>query len=154
MSLDNIPIGLYTHPVRPSRGRSHETHEGGDGCGARAFRSRQPGLPGASGLRPTGTNDPCARSSLKRFRPCPGRNRDAGATEDASAARGQKTPPWSAAGRAPFRQRVPASRKSADRIGCATRRSIPLSAWEGQGRRADPAPMPKNAGDDAWLFDK
>jgi hypothetical protein len=72
--------------VLPNRGRFHETHASGVGCGARGsgLVSR---LPGGLGAPPYGHYDPCAGSQLD------GRSEPKGSIRFASAARGQRDSP-------------------------------------------------------------
>ncbi len=61
--LDSIPIGLYTHPVPPSRGRCHETSLQWGGMRRPRGGKRVPRTRAAPGHRP-GALRPPARSSL------------------------------------------------------------------------------------------
>ncbi len=72
--------------------------------------------------------------------------------------RGQKSPRWSAAGRASFAKDAHAARRELN--GCASRRSIPLCFAEGHkqcpaqaGRSYGVPGAAKNTGDGAWLFE-
>jgi len=131
--IDNIPIGLYPYHVRPVRGRSHETHEAGtDAAPARCgLVSRSSRGPRGSALRALTTRARGARWTLP---PVCGRSciRERRKTQARPGVRRRRD--WSAAGRAPFRQRVPALRQARIRLDAPRGAPSPLSA---RGKRKD-----------------